>query len=38
MIEDAVAMPAGDILAPPTGMEFLNQPVVLHRLTVVYWF
>ena len=32
------AMPAGDILAPPTGMEFRNQPVVLHRLTVVYWF
>ncbi|MFC1620407.1 hypothetical protein ACFL45_10740 [Candidatus Neomarinimicrobiota bacterium] len=37
-IMEDVAMGAGDILAPPTGMQFQNQPVVMHRLTVVYWF
>jgi len=29
---------AGDLLAPPTGMAFQNAPVVMHRLTLVYWF
>jgi len=32
-----VAWAAGDILAPPTGMAFEKTPVVMYRLTVVYW-
>jgi hypothetical protein len=31
-------MAGGDILAPPTGMDIQNVPVIVHRLTMVYWF
>lgn len=33
-----IALAAGDILVPPTGMDFQNAPVVMHRLIVVYWY
>ncbi len=37
VLDGRVMLAAGDILAPPTGMTFQSTPVVMYRLTVVYW-
>lgn len=35
---DMGVLTGGDILAPPTGIDIQNVPVVMHRLTMIYWF
>ena len=35
---DMGVLTGGDILAPPTGIDIQNVPVIMHRLTMIYWF
>lgn len=37
-MDGAEVLAGGDILVPPNGMTFQYTPVVMYRLTVVYWF